>query len=55
MALFVVIKCTKMVGGMKLMKKGETHKKNCPRKAQGNHRLEDIGIIGMMIIQGMLK
>ena len=40
-----------MVGGLKRMKKGETSRENCPRKAQGNHRLGDIGVSAMMIMQ----
>jgi len=43
-----------MVGGVKRLKKGETSRKNFPRKAQGNHRLGDIGVSGMLIMQWML-
>ena len=40
-----------MVGGVKRLKKGETPRKICPRKAHRNHRLDDTDVSGMMIMQ----
>ena len=43
-----------MESGVRRMRKGETPKKNCPSKAQGNYVLDSIGVSGMIIMHGML-